>query len=1082
MAATSTVPPPVQGSTPASPGRAALRRHGPAPKIVLGIASLGTFMAFVDATIVNIAFPDIERSFHGSSLGSLSWILNAYNIVFAAFLVAAGRIADLLGRRRIFLVALALFTLASALCAAAPSPGVLIGFRVLQALGAALLVPASLALVLDAFPAEQRSHAVALFSAVAALAAGVGPSLGGLLVSLADWRLVFLVNIPIGIAAYGLARRQLVESRAPGRRRMPDLVGALLFAAAIGSLVLAIVKGQEWGWGNARVLIAFAAAAGLGGTFVQRCTWHRSPIVDLALLRSRTFSTANAMTVIAAAGFFGYTLANVLFLTGVWQYSILKAGLAITPGPFVAAAVAGPVSRVTARSGHRPVLMTGGLVWGVAVLWFVKRTGVHPDYAGVWLPGMVFLGLGAGILFPNLSAAAVASAPGESFAAATAINSVARQLGAALGVAVVIAVIGTPAPQDAVAAFHHAWSFSAVALLAAGLGCVGVGRLRPESESETLGAAARSVFAARGASPAETVAPRPAPRLIQAPSAPRPPETTAGFLAGVTIFAGLDEPQLEQLAERATTVPLEAGDWLFRAGDHGDALYVVRAGRLEVVAEDEAVLRTLGRGAVVGELALLAAEPRSASVRATRPTELIAIERHAFEQLLREAPELSLGLTRALGAQLRESRGAVTPVRPLPVSIALFALDDRVPVAELARGLAEMIGGFGHTAVLDGSEVSSTGGTETYAPLLDRMAAEVDNVVLAAGTPWGDDAWTRFCLQQADRVLAVSGGGPVPDRLALTGLKGADLVGWEIAVGSGALSDWAYLLEPIETHVLHRQSLEADLARMARRLTGNSVGVVLSGGGARAFSHIGVLEELLAAGITIDRVAGVSMGAFIGAMFSLGMDPEEIDARCYDEWVGRRPLGDYTIPRHGLIRGDRVLAMLDRTFGASRIEELERLFLSGSADLRSAELIVARHGLVQDAIARSLCIPVLAPPRIHEGRIIVDGALVENLPIEVLAQLGEGPLIAIDIKATIEGGRRRSGEPRLPSLGETLMRVMLLGSSDTSQAARKHADLIINPRNEGIGFLEFHQLDRARESGRAAAREALAGAPAALFR
>jgi predicted acylesterase/phospholipase RssA len=242
-----------------------------------------------------------------------------------------------------------------------------------------------------------------------------------------------------------------------------------------------------------------------------------------------------------------------------------------------------------------------------------------------------------------------------------------------------------------------------------------------------------------------------------------------------------------------------------------------------------------------------------------------------------------------------------------------------------------------------------------------------------------------------------------------------------------------------------------------------------------------VLEELLAAGVTIDRVAGVSMGAFIGAMFALGMDPEEIDARCFDEWVGRRPLGDYTIPRHGLIRGDRVLAMLERTFGANCVEELDRLFLSGSADLRSAELIVARHGRLQDAVARSLCIPVLAPPRIHDGRINGAGALVENLPIEVLAALGEGPLIAVDIKATIEAGRRRSGEPRLPSLGETLMRVMLLGSSDTSQAARKHADLIINPRNDGVGFLEFHQLDRAREAGRVAAQEALAQAPAALF-
>jgi NTE family protein len=1083
MAATPTTQAPPQGSNDAAPARVTFRRHAPAPRVVLAIASLGTFMAFVDATIVNIAFPDIRRSFGDTSIGTLSWVLNAYNIVFAAFLISAGRIADLLGRRRIFLAALWVFTLSSALCAVAPTAATLIGFRMLQAIGAALLVPSSLALVLDAFPTERRSHAVALFSAVAALAAGVGPSLGGVLISISNWRLVFLVNIPIGVVAYLLARSRLVESRAPGRRRMPDLLGALLFGAAIGALVLGVVKGQEWGWANGRVLGAFAAALVLGAVFAQRCTWHRSPIVDLALLRVRTVTTANAMTIVAAAGFYGYTLTNVLFLTGVWRYSILEAGLAITPGPFIAAAVAGPVSRLTGRIGHRPVLMAGGAIWGAGVLWFVERTGVRPDYLGVWLPGMVFLGIGAGILFPNLSAAAVASSPGESFAGATALNSVARQVGAALGVAIVIAIIGTPAPQDALDAFHHAWMFAAGALLAAGLGCVGVGRLHAQHAAEPFGAAARALLA-----PAiETVAPV-APALAVAPiealRTPRTPETTAGFLANVPIFAGLDEPILDQLADHTTTVHLEAGEWLFRTGDPGDALYVVRAGRLEVVADEgagEALLRALGRGAVVGELALLAAEARSASVRAARPTELIAIERETFEQLLREAPELSLGLTRALGAQLRESRGAVAAVRPLPVSVALFALEDGIPVADLAHRLANAMGAHASTAILDRASVDADAGTATYAPLLDQAAGEVDHVVLAAGAPWSQDPWTRFCLQQADRVLAVGAGGEVPDRLALTGLRGCDLIGWGVEQGSGALADWAYVLDPIETHTVHGRSLDADVRRMARRLTGNSVGVVLSGGGARAFSHIGVLEELLAAGITIDRVSGVSMGALIGAMLAIGMDIEEIDARCFDEWVARRPLADYAFPRHSLIRGDRVRSMLDRTFGDCRVEELERLFLSGAADLKTAELIVARHGRLQDAVGRSLCIPVLAPPQIHEGRIIIDGSLVDNLPIDTLAALGEGPLIAVDVKASVERATKRDGTPRLPPLGETLMRVMLFGSSNTSQAARRHADLIIKPRNDGVGLLEFHQLDRARESGREAAREALASAPARLF-
>src|SRR5438067_5743042 len=186
------------------------RRHGAAPRIVLAIASLGASVAFVDATIVNIAFPNIALSFRGTPISSLSWVLNAYNIVFAAFLVAAGRLADLLGRRRVFIFGLELFTFASLLCAAAPSVAALIAFRVLQALRAALLVASSVALVPQAFAPEKRSHGVALLAAVAAAAAGLGPSLGGILVAVSDWRLVFLVNLPIGVAAVVLARRYLV--------------------------------------------------------------------------------------------------------------------------------------------------------------------------------------------------------------------------------------------------------------------------------------------------------------------------------------------------------------------------------------------------------------------------------------------------------------------------------------------------------------------------------------------------------------------------------------------------------------------------------------------------------------------------------------------------------------------------------------------------------------------------------------------------------------------------------------------------------------------------------------------------------
>ncbi len=1075
---------------------AAAPRRGPSPRTVLAIASLGASVAFVDATIVNIAFPNIARSFHGTPISSLSWILNAYNIVFAAFLVAAGRIADLLGRRRIFIFGLEVFTVASLLCALAPSVGTLIGFRVVQALGAAFLVPSSLALVLNAFPPERRSHGVALLSAVAAGAAGLGPSIGGVLVTAADWRLVFLVNLPIGGAAVVLARRYLVESRAPGRRRMPDLTGALLFALAISALVLGVVKGQEWGWGSPRIIGSFVLAVVLVAVFVWRCTWHRSPIVDLSLLRIRTFSAANGMTIVAAAGFYGYTLANVLFLTGVWRYSALKAGLALTPGPFVAAAVAGPTSRLVQRVGHRPVLVAGGLIWGGAVLWFVERIGTTPAFVSEWLPGIVMLGVGAGTLFPNLSGAAVASAPGQSFATATGLNSVSRQLGAALGVAVVVAIIGTPSPLGALKAFDDAWTFGAGCLFLAGLGCLFVGRLQTASRP-SLGDAARTVLRA---TPTGAAAGPPRPRARRAITVdalePAPPraESAADFLAHVPLFSGLEPALREAVASRARALRVDAGEWLFREGEEGDAMYIVRAGRLEVVDETaKAVIRELGRGDALGELALLSSSPRSASVRAARASDVLAIDRSDFEQHLHDSPGLSLALNRVLAEQVRDNRAPASTTRPRPTTVVLVGLADQLPLAKITRRLASAMEGHLSTALLDGSEADApTAGSEptsVYGPLLDRAEAGHDIVMLAAGSVLSGGPWTEFCLQQADRIMAVTAGGPVPDALRdRPDLRGCDLVAYDTAPGAGELEGWAALLEPIESHVVREIDFDADVERAARRLSGRSVGIVLSGGGARAFAHIGVLEELTAAGVTIDRVAGVSMGAFVGALFAMGLDGDEMDARCFEEWIQRRPLKDYTVPRRALIRGQRAEAMLRRTFGEVAIEELARSFMCGCAELRSGRLVVVRAGPLWEGVGFSICIPVLAPPQVRGRELLIDGSLVDNLPVETMSDLGEGPIIAVDVKATFESapaGRqsteRRTRIARAPSLGETLTRVLLLGSTNTSEAARRHADLVIKPRAEGVGLLEFHQLDAAREAGRAAGRAALEQGVAPLF-
>jgi len=227
------------------------------------------------------------------------------------------------------------------------------------------------------------------------------------------------------------------------------------------------------------------------------------------------------------------------------------------------------------------------------------------------------------------------------------------------------------------------------------------------------------------------------------------------------------------------------------------------------------------------------------------------------------------------------------------------------------------------------------------------------------------------------------------------------------------------------------------------------------------------------------------MGAVIGALFAMGRDADEIDAICYEEWVRRRPLRDVTVPRHSLIRGERFLSMLHRTFGTTLIEELPRSFMCGSVELRSGRLEIARYGPLWEMVGFSINLPVLAPPQVRGRKLFIDGSLVGNLPVKALADMGEGPIIAVDVKAApkrpANGPVRASGrDERPPSLGNTVARLLLLGSENTSVAARRHADLVIRPRAEGVGLLEFASLDTAREAGRAATRQALERAPASL--
>jgi EmrB/QacA subfamily drug resistance transporter len=465
-------------------GRGAMERRWR----VLIVTAVAVFMSFLDVTIVNVAFPDLERDFSEASRADLSWVLNAYNIVFAALLVPAGRMADLIGRRRMFFIGISVFLAASALCAVAGSPEVLVAARVLQAAGGAILVPTSLGLLLPEFPPETRATAVAIWGATGAVAAALGPSLGGLLVDGLGWRWVFFLNLPIGIAALVPARRLLRETRAGGSH-LPDALGSALLIAGVGVLALGIVKGPEWGWDSARVLASLGAAAVLLPAVVLRSARHRAPVVELSLFRTRSFAVANAGVLVFSTAFYALLLAGVLFLTQVWGYTILEAGFAITPGPLMAA-LASPVGgRLSDRFGQRVVALPGGLLFAAGTALLALRMDATPDYVVEFLPAQMLTGAGVGLSFAAWSSAAVAELRPAQFATGSAVLSCLRQIGAVLGVAALVAVL--EAGSDPVEAFVDAWTLMAIAGVIVAALALALGRVR----ATTPAAAAAEVTA-----------------------------------------------------------------------------------------------------------------------------------------------------------------------------------------------------------------------------------------------------------------------------------------------------------------------------------------------------------------------------------------------------------------------------------------------------------------------------------------------------------------------------------------------------------------------------------------------------------
>ena len=498
----------------------------------------------------------------------------------------------------------------------------------------------------------------------------------------------------------------------------------------------------------------------------------------------------------------------------------------------------------------------------------------------------------------------------------------------------------------------------------------------------------------------------------------------------------------------------------------------------------------------MGELGVLTGAPRAASVRARRDSELLCTDRQQIEKLYEEIPGFAMAMVKAVASHLRPA-----PSTTKPTAYAVL-IDERLPSHEIRRLLIEVLNDRCRVAVLDPSPVpNETDGTplaegesrldvSALGRRLDHLEG-LNDLTLMFAPLLGVDSWWRFCLRQADSVLVVASTHTSPSselrvipqaRIAFAGNPDTEVVRrWvdqEFVTAHHHLGDEAQWAE--------------GFGRLARAMLGHSIGLVLSGGGARGLAHIGVLEVLEEAGIAVDRVGGCSMGAFVAALFASGAAPAEILDICRRELVLAKPFNDYTLPRASVLRARKGDLMLRRLFGDKRLEATRLPCFTVSCDLVTADVVVHRTGLLRRVVAASASIPGLSPPVLSEDRILVDGGVLDNLPVDQMSD-EEGPIVAVDVSAdrwrprtvawesrpgarglraylTLLAGR---GPERVPTLAETLTRATVIGNWRVAIDNRARADVVITPRVEDTGMLDFRRLNSIVEIGRTATHESL---------
>lgn len=440
------------------------------------------FMSSLDLFVVNVAFDDIGASLginrpDGPTAGDLSWVLNAYAVTFAALLVPFGRLADRYGRKHIFMGGLLLFTLASVACALGGSVWALVAFRVLQAAGAAAMTPTSLGILLAALPAEKRMGGVRLWAATGAIAAAIGPSVGGVLTQF-GWQWVFLINLPVGAALLVVALREVHDPRSDEEAGVPDLLGAGLFAASVGLLALGLVKSPEWGWASGRTALALGLSVVLGALFAWRSMRHPSPVIHPELLRVPTFRWAIVTMVLFNVSFAINLLVGILWLQQIWGYSALRTGFAVAVGPVLVPVTAALSHRFMSTVRPARLITAGSFVMALSSLILALRMGSDPAYATTYLSGWLLGGVGVGLALPNLMAGATHDLAPHQAATGSGVVTMARQIGFVIGVSILFAIVGDGIGLGAMDAFTTTFLVAAAVLVAASLTAFGMAARR----------------------------------------------------------------------------------------------------------------------------------------------------------------------------------------------------------------------------------------------------------------------------------------------------------------------------------------------------------------------------------------------------------------------------------------------------------------------------------------------------------------------------------------------------------------------------------------------------------------------------